>query len=289
MILVIFMREELIYFRPVEEKLMNVLLLSDFSRVAINATHYAMDLLQDQQVNFHLLNIFDPDPECSGQAPEAKKAATLAELQERVQKLQERSGNRPHKVMGHYSEDKPVYSARDFIGKQKIDLIVMGAVGEEQRHSTILGKHTFEIVSKIKCNMLAVPDDHEYHHLEKILLPLDHSASFRRRNLQFLTGQKIFRRRKLSVWEMDDFSTINPEERFMNKEAFSDITGIKINFSTIDKTSINSKDIWKEVQKKFQLVCVMGKNIRICHVLMNDKQGLFRTMPNRLPILVLHD
>lgn len=268
---------------------MNVLLLSDFSPVAINATHYAMDLLQDQKVNFHLLNIFDPDPECLDQRPEGKKTATLATLQERVPKLQERAGNRRHKITGHYSEDKLVNVARDFVEQHKIDLIVMGAVGQEQRHSTILGKHTFEIISKIKCNILAVPDDYVYHHLEKMLLPLEYSMYFRRKNLQFLSKQKIFNKIKLSVWEIEELSADKREKGFMTKEIFNDINGIKMDFSTIDTTAINNKDIWSDVQKQFQLIILMGKNIRICHILMNNREGLFKFMPNRIPILVLHD
>lgn len=268
---------------------MNVLLLSDFSPVAINATHYAMDLLQDQKVNFHLLNIFDPDPECIDKCPVTKKTATLAKLQERVQKLQERAGNRRHKVKGHYSEDKLVNAARDFVELHKIDLIVMGAVGQEQRHSTILGKHTFEIMLKIKCNILAVPDDYGYQNLEKMLLPLEYSTYFRRKNLQFLIRQKVFNKTKLSVWDIEDLSAEKQEKGFITKEIFDDINDIKVDFSTIDTTAINNKEIWSDIQEQFQLIFLMGKNIRICHILMNNREGLFKFMPNRLPILVLHD
>lgn len=268
---------------------MNVLLLSDFSKVAINATHYAMDLLQDQQVNFYLLNIFDPDSDGLGHYAETKKAATLATLQERVHKLQERSGKRQHKITGHYSGENLVNSAREFVIKHKIDLIVMGAVGHNQRHLTILGKHTFEIMSKVKCNMLAVPEDYEYRKLERILLPLDHSVSIQQSNVKFLTEQKIFQRTKMSVWEIGDLTTKRQEESSMNKKIFSEIDGIKADFSTIDNTAISNKSIWSDVQKKSELIILLGKNIRICNVLMNNRQGLFKSIPNRLPILVLHD
>ncbi len=268
---------------------MNVLLLSDFSKVAINATHYAMDLLQDQHVNFYLLNIFDPDSDFVSQDAEARKATTMAIMQDRVQKLQERSGNRSHKVTGHYSGDKLVNAARDFVKKQNIDLIVMGSVGQKQRYLTILGKHTFEIMSKIKCNILAIPDDYVYRNLESMLLPLDYSASFQRNNLQFLINQKIFYKTKLSVWKIEDLSTIQGEESLLNKKIFSDINGIKVDFFTFDRTAISDKSTWNDVQKQFQLIILMGKNVRICHVLMNNRQGLFKSIPNRLPILVLHD
>ncbi|MCC8360412.1 hypothetical protein [Salinimicrobium sediminilitoris] len=43
---------------------MKILILSDFSPVAINATHYAMDLLQNEQVTFTLLNIWFGGKNC---------------------------------------------------------------------------------------------------------------------------------------------------------------------------------------------------------------------------------
>lgn len=268
---------------------MNVLLLSDFSRVAINATHYAMDLLQDQQVNFYLLNIFDPDPDCVDECAEVKKAATLATLEERVQKLQQRAGASKHKVTGHYSGDKLVNAARDFVKKHRIDLIVMGAVGQEQRHSTILGEHTFEIMSKIKCNILAVAEDSEYRKPEKLVMPLDYMAFFGKKNIRFLNNSEVFKHTNLSVWEISASGKITNERDPAKKEIFSGLQDINVNFSTFDESVIYDKNIWTDVQHKFDLVVLLGKNIRICDRLLHNRHGLYTSVPNHLPILVLHD
>ncbi|MDT0688252.1 universal stress protein [Salegentibacter sp. F188] len=268
---------------------MNILLLSDFSRVAINATHYAMDLFQDQQVNFYLLNIFDPDPACVGDCAETRKADTLTTLQERVRNLQERSGNRQHKVTGHYSEDKLVNAARDFVKQNKIDLIVMGAVGKEQRHTTILGEHTFEIMSKIKCNILAVAEDSRFEKTEKLVMPLDYTAFFNENNIQFLNNSEIFKNTELSIWEIAGSGSIENERRAAKKEVFSGLQDINVSFSTFDETKIFDKRIWTDVQNKFDLVVLLGKNIRICDRLLHNRHGLYTSVPNHLPILVLHD
>lgn len=276
------------YFRSMEENAMNVLLLSDFSEVAINATHYAMDLLQDQQANFYLLNIYDPDPDCVDNCADNVKAATLAKLDERVQKLQQRSGNRPHKITGHYSEDKLVNAAREFVNEHKIDLIVMGAVGHEQRHATILGKHTFEILSKIKCNALAVAGDSEFRKPEKLLMPLDYTASFGSRNIRFLKDSGVFTGTHLNIWEISGVENATDERDLAKKEIFSGLENIKVSFSTLAKPSIYDQSTWKDVQNKFDHIVLLGKNIRICDRLLNNRHGLYTTVPNQLPILVLH-
>lgn len=268
---------------------MNVLLLSDFSPVAINASHYAMDLLQDQQVDFYLLNIFDPEPGCVDQCAEDKKANTLAILQERVEKLQQRAGNRRHKVTGHYSEDNLLNAARDFVNERGIDLIVVGAVGHEQRHSTILGKHTSEIMLKIKCNMLAVAEDSEFRKPEKLLMPLNYMASFGSKNIRFLNDSGVFKNSDLSIYEIAASGKIEEERDLEKKEIFNGLKDIKVEFSAFDEKTIFDQSLWADIQNEFDLIVLLGKNIRICDRLLHNKHGLYRSVPNRLPILVLHD
>ena len=268
---------------------MKVLILSDFSPVAINATLYALDLLREQQVDFTLLNIYEPDDDAEEEEKERKRNAVKAKLEERVQKLRERSVGRPHVITGYYSEEKLLNATRHFMERHQVDLLVMGAVGEELRHDTILGNHTFEIMSKIKCNLLAVPDKKQKDGLQNLLMPLDLSASFKRKNLQFLNEQSIFHRTRLSVWEITNSSEIHPKDNAGAQHIFEALNEIEVDFSSIDKSAVSQEEVWNDVQERFDWIVLMGKNIGICRDLMHNRHGLFTSMPNRLPILVLHD
>ncbi|WP_081212464.1 universal stress protein [Salegentibacter sediminis] len=266
---------------------MNVLLLSDFSQVAINATHYAMDLLREEKVSFILLNIYVPDSDASEEEKERKRTATKARLQERVDKLRERSLDRPHQVNGHYSEDNLVNTTRDLLAKNKIDLLVMGAVSKDMRHSTILGDHTFEIISKIKCNLLAVPEDVQFREIESILMPIDYSVSLHRKNLKFLKESKFLHNTQLSVWELGD--TIAPEHTPSRTSVFEDLDQMQVSFSKLNDVESYDQSVWNEFQKKFDVISLLAKNIKICRHIMHSKHGYYLTAPNRLPIFVLHD
>lgn len=268
---------------------MNVLLLSDFSQVAINATHYAMDLLQDEKVNFTLLNIYEPDPDCTEEGAEAKRKTTQAALEERVEKLQARSQGRAHKIAGFYSEDTLVDAARDFVAENQVDLLVMGAVGTAFRHVTILGNHTFEIMSKIKCNILAVTEDSSYQKIEKILMPVDFSASFGKRNIRFLDDSPFFHNANLRICELvKDGKLPNPDVSTKG-EAFKNLENLEVEFSSLEEAAMFDREVLNEVQKKFNLIVLLGKNLKICDRLLHNKHGIYTSVPNRLPILVLHD
>lgn len=266
---------------------MNVLILSDFSDVAINATHYAMDLLEHEQVTFTLLNIHVPDPESSEEVRRKKRAAIREKLQERVDKLNRRAAERPHVVKGYYSEKNLLNATRAYVNKNHIDLLVMGAVGKDKRHSTILGDHTFEIVSKVKCNILAVPEDVQFSDLQRILMPIDYSVSLRRKNLKFLYSEKFFQEAVLNVKEIGN--TVESHQRSFKQELFSDLNDMQIIFSTLDGHGNFDEELWTQVQRNYDLIALLGKNLSICDQLMHSTHGLYTSVPNRLPILVLHD
>lgn len=265
---------------------MNVLLLSDFSEVAINATHYAMDLLQYEEVNFILLNIYDPKPDAPEAEMEQERNAIKSIMQERLQKLRERSSSGMQKFSDYYTEDPLVKATRKYMEVNHVDLLVMGAVGKEFRHSTILGKHTYEIITKIKCNILAIPEDVQFELLDSILMPLDYGITLHNQNLQFLGNNRLFQKAKLNVWEMTPDSSESKLIRAYISQHFNESELI---FSQLKDIENFQKLTWIEVQKKINLIIIHGKNLKICDQLMHNEHGLFTSHPNRIPILVLHD
>ena len=268
---------------------MKVLILSDFSHVAINATHYAMDLLQNERVTFTLLNIFEQDPDATEACAEAKRRSTLATIEERVKKLQERSEGRQHEIVGFYSESTLLEAARKFVTENRVDLLVMGAVGKEFQHTTILGNHTFEVMSKVKCNILAVTDNTSFRKMENILMPIDFSASFGKRNIQFLENSKFFDQANLQVCELRNKRDGNHVDSSQKKEVFKKLENVQVEFLGLEEAAIFDTGVLSKVQKKFDLIILLGKNLNIFNGLLHNKHGIYTSVPNRLPIIILHD
>ena len=268
---------------------MKVLILSDFSHVAINATHYAMDLLQHERVTFTLLNIFEQDPDATEACAKAKRSSTLATIDERVKKLQARSAGRQHKISGFYSESTLVDAARKFVAENKVDLLVMGAVGKNFRHNTILGNHTFEVMSKVKCNILAVTENCSFRKVENILMPVDFSASFGKKNIQFLEKSEFLHQANLRVYELRNKRNRNYVDSSQKKEIFRELNNVQTDFLILEETAIFDTGVLREVQKKFDLIILLGKNLNICDGLLHNKHGIYTSVPNRLPIIILHD
>ena len=62
----------------------------------------------------------------------------------------------------------------------------------------------------------------------------------------------------------------------------------EIEIKKLDKVEAFSEKKLMILQKHFDLIVLLGKNINICDELLHTQQGLYSKVANELPILVLH-
>lgn len=265
---------------------MNVLILTDFSEVVENAGYYTVQLLKNIRVNFYLLNtgIFNSDKPEDDNA-KAKEDLALKKLDKRIGELKKLTTNKEHKFTSIYSENDLVNTTRRYIEEKKINLIVMGAVRKGSPQNTILGLHTFEMIKKIKCNLLAVPADSIYKEPEEIILCIDHSAFLDKNEFKFFKQSGILEKSGITIMEVqNEFSDRLSDCVFCNQ--FKNKTIITKHLRNND---LFSKDLMLEVQINYDIIILFGKNLSICDRLLHTNHGLCATTGNKLPILVLHD
>ena len=267
---------------------MKVLILSDFSEVAINATHYCMDMLQKEKVDFTLFNVALPTPGSSETERDHQRIQIKERLEQRVRALRQRaSGN--HQIEGYYCEENLVNGTRSFLMRQSVDLIVMGAVGADQRNNSILGEHTFEIMRKVKCNILAVPQYAVFDHHEKILMPLLKHTEVSARHLVPFKELQYFKNTAIEIREI--VTELLPQEEYDKalQGTFNQLNHVRVEKFEVTQSVLHEVEYWQLVQQDYGLICLFAKNIDVLDRLFNSEKGALRIIENRLPILVLHD
>lgn len=268
---------------------MNVLILTDFSEVAENAGNYALQFLKEVPVNFHLLNIGLFNSGGAGQdCVQGSQELALEKLKKRVEQLQRSTTNREHNFAFFYSENNLVEGTRKFVDEKRIDLMVMGAVRSSYSEDIMLGNHTYEVIKKVKCNLLAVPENSQYKEPEKILIPIDRSASLDGGIFQFLDYPGMVKKASVSVMEIVD--SPHPANSVLEpgKGLLSQLNNEKVNIAQVKESDIYEKHLLKEVQNKFDIIVMLGKNIGVCDRLLHTEHGLYTSISNKLPILMLH-
>jgi nucleotide-binding universal stress UspA family protein len=174
-----------------------VLLPTDFSKNALNAIRYALDLYQDQVCEFYFLNAYQVNgysidtmmmfPEPGEPAYEAAKKASEGGFEKLMDILELHNDNPKHTFHTLSTFNSLLYAIKDTIAKNDIDIVVMGTKGETGSASVVFGTNTVNIMEKVtECPVLAVPEVVRFVKPKEIVFPTDYKSVFKRKELNYL-------------------------------------------------------------------------------------------------------
>ena len=159
----------------------HILLLTDFSKNSINAINYALHLFEDQKCDFYILNVESSKGYLSDDLVMAGNQSIYeAIVKKPKQKLSNLVENFKSKFKyDHYNfhilVDYDVFTdaINQTVSSKNIDLIVMGSNGVTGAKEVVFGSNTINVIRKVDCATLVIPEDFKYVKPKTALLPLD--------------------------------------------------------------------------------------------------------------------
>ena len=166
----------------------NVLLPTDFSENSWNAIKYAIHFFNAIECGFYLLHVnslnnFIPQDEAltidsyyleNTYIKPAKQK--LRSFVKRISKLKPNKDK--HKFFVLTETGFFIDSIRRIIKEKEIDFIVMGTKGASGLNEIILGTNTADVITKVKCTTLAVPENAEFVPPKEIAFPSDLNLTY---------------------------------------------------------------------------------------------------------------
>ncbi|MDV7139868.1 universal stress protein [Maribacter sp. TH_r10] len=149
----------------------NVLLPTDFSENAWNATKYAIELFKDEECVFHLLNTYTPAIVSSrfmatnvGHVQEsAVRDNSERGLEELVAMIKKHYNYPKHNYKTISSFSLLVDEIKDIVESVGIDIIITGTKGASGLDEVFMGSNTVRIIKSVKnCPVLAIPQYFDY-------------------------------------------------------------------------------------------------------------------------------
>lgn len=265
---------------------MNILILTDFSEIAENAENYVLELWQNTPSDIYLLNIGVFHKEQSFKTISEQKQRAIENLCHHVNGIQQE--NDQHNFHAIFREDNVINATRKLVDEKKIDLIVMGATGKDYQQNPILGSHTYELMKKVNCNVLAVPKGCHFTKPEKMIIPIDYSVMLNNKVFNFLEKQNKLWNPKIEILEIQNSSVDLKCPVNSRKGVVDQLNNNGIKHKILDEKTTLSKNFLSKIQGKFDIVTILGRNLNIFDKLLHAKHGLFSSFHNDLPILVLH-
>ncbi|MET7029619.1 universal stress protein [Sediminicola luteus] len=171
-----------------------ILIATDFSEDAWNATKYAIELYKDLDCIFYLLNTYTPAKASGSFMAEALEGHDLEdviktnsenELKKVVKKINETCKYPNHSYKTISSFNLLVDKIKAIVNQEKIDLIVTGAKGATGLEEVFMGSNTVRVIKSVKnCPVLAIPKDFQFSALSEIAFATDFNRFYTISELQ---------------------------------------------------------------------------------------------------------
>ncbi|HLW31594.1 MAG TPA: universal stress protein [Aequorivita sp.] len=186
----------------------NILLPTDFSENAYNALEYAVQLFENEDCIFHLLNtytpvVYDIPPFADGNATlmleEITRKNSENGLNEVEKKLKEKFNNPKQVFEQHSALNLFVSEVKALVKERKIDLIVMGTKGATGAKEIFLGTNTMHTIKNVNCAVIAVPESFSLEKPQEILFPTDFRFSLKNKYFPLLRSLCTYNMARLNI------------------------------------------------------------------------------------------
>lgn len=278
----------------------NILLPTDFSEHSWNAIKYAINFFENETCNFYLLHVNRFDNVMINDSPYIAAEETIEEVYTKPAKLQLRkilkriteqfSPNKKHKFYTLSDYNFFIESIRKHVNEKDINFIVMGTKGASGLKKIIVGSNTADVITKVKCPTLAVPESAQFVKIEEIAFPTDFSLNYNIQILQPLTDIVETCNAALRILHISNKKTDLNNEQSKNSELLEDY----FNHSNHSFHYLTNKKVEDAIQcfvesRDINMICMVAKNLNYFQQILFHSKVKEISYYTEIPFLVLHE
>jgi len=230
-----------------------ILLPTDFSKNSLNAIQYAIDMFQNTDCDFYLLNVQKASSFISDDIMVMSSSTTIYQtlisaakksIDNIILKIKAKYSNDKHHFHSIVDYDNLIDSINQVSNIHNVDLIVMGTKGASGFEKVIFGSNTVHVMQRCYIPVLAIPDNYKFNELHKILFTTNHLELYGADDLKWLKDFNSLYKSQLEILHIKD-------ENHSTHEVFSNEVLFKTHFTEAihNYLTINSKDIFETINK----------------------------------------
>ena len=198
--------------------------------------------------------------------------------------------NKNHKFYTLTDDDFFIESIRKSVEEKKIDIIIMGTKGASGLKKIIVGSNTGDVITKVKCATLAVPENAKFTKLKELAFPTDFSITYDIETL--LPISYILEKYKSSlriVHTGKKKEDLNSDQR-KNKELLEDyFSHYKYNFYYLKNKNVEDAIQCFVESRNIDMICMVAKNLNYFQQILFHSKVEEISYHTETPFLVLHE
>ncbi|MBM1107645.1 universal stress protein [Aurantibacter crassamenti] len=276
-----------------------ILLPTDFSKSSWNAIQYAIKLFEGRDCDFYILNTYmkdthglnsytllDPD-EAFNKLSEKRSKSNLGDILIKLSLLDTENNHRFHVL----SRSVPlVETIKNLVNTMKIDMIVMGAKGFNDKEGKY-GKNTLDVIENIrKCPIMVVPKNVTLERLKEIVLATNFNVDFNECKIKYLVEIAKINNASVQVLSLSNNKKQSKQQK-KNKSLLKEhLKGVDYSFNILHNVKLSTalscfvdirhSNMISYINKKPSLWELLGFGKRNL-----GKLGYFKDVP----VLALHE
>ncbi len=278
----------------------SILLPTDFSENSWNAIQYALSFFENSICHFFILHVnrlgniasvdtsYITTPETIEDVQTKLAKKKLRELLKRISK--ELPHNKKHKFYTITDYNFFIESIRNHVQEKNIDMIVIGTKGASGLKKFIVGSNTGDIITKVPCTTLVVPENAKFKSIKEIAFPTDLSILYHIQTLQpiseiletfpsFLRILHINKKEKDLNTDQVKYKELLEDYFFNNNYSFHFLTNDNIEDAV--QCFVQSRDI--------DIIAMVAKNLNYFQRILFSPTVKEISYHTDVPFLVLHE
>ncbi|MCK0109444.1 universal stress protein [Flavobacteriaceae bacterium S0825] len=278
----------------------SILLPTDFSKNSWNAIKYALQFFKKSNCHFYLLHVnrlsnlasvdtsYITTPEAIEEVQTKLAKKKLRDFLKRISK--ELPHNKNHKFYTITDYNFFIESIRNHVQEKSIDMIVMGTKGSSGLKKFIIGSNTGDVITKVSCTTLVVPENAKYTSIKEIAFPTDLALSYHIQTLEPISE---------ILDEFDSFLRIlhiNKKKEILNrdqqkyKELLEDyFNGYKHSFHFLTNDKIEDAVQCFVESRDIDMIAMVAKNLNYFQRILFMPTVEEISYHTDVPFLVLHE
>ncbi|WP_026776436.1 universal stress protein [Polaribacter sp. Hel_I_88] len=278
----------------------NILLPTDFSKNSWNAIEYAINFYKDTPCNFYLLNVGRESNLVVNDSPYIPNKDVLENLilKPSKQKLkqflkqirEEFPKNKKHNFYTLVDYNFFIDSIRKHVKEKEIDLIIMGTKGASGFKEYMIGSNTGEVITKVSCTTLVVPENAKYTALKEIAFPTDFILSYNTQILKSISAILQKENASLRILHINKKKIQLTIDQENNKDVLEDLfSNFEGSFHNLTNTKVEDAVQCFVESRNINMIAMVAKSLNYFQQILFHSKVEKISYHTNVPFLVLHE
>ncbi|AOW22054.1 universal stress protein [Urechidicola croceus] len=277
----------------------NILIPTDFSDNSWNAIEYALNFFENSTCNFYILHIDRISDFVGGESPYIPTEEIIdkvftkpskEKLEQLLKKIDKLPLNPKHRFFTQTDYNLFIDSIRSHVAEKKIDFIVMGTKGASGIKKFIIGSNTGDVITKVQCNALIIPENAKYVKPNEIAFPTDFTFFYPTETLKPISEILELHDSAIRILHINKKKIQLNDDQLRNKDYLEDYFGkFKHSFHFLTNKHIEDAIQCFVESRNIDLITMVAKNLNYFQKILFHPTVQEISYHTDVPFLVLHE